>query len=120
MDTSVGSFFLDAFGRPPRQTTCECERGSEIGVTQTLHLLNNPLVQAKLTSQTGRVATLVKANTEPGAIVDELFLSALSRPPTERERARSVNWITQSASREQAVQDLLWAILNTKEFVFSH
>ncbi len=120
MDTSVGSFFLDAFGRPPRQTTCECERGSEIGVTQTLHLMNNPLVQAKLTSQTGRIAALLKAKVEPGAFVEELFLSALSRLPTEQERTRSINWITASSNREQAAQDLLWAILNTKEFVFNH
>ena len=120
MDTSVGSFFLDAFGRPPRQTTCECERDSEIGVTQTLHLMNNPLVQAKLTSQTGRIAALLKARVEPGALVEELFLSALSRLPTEQERTRSVNWLTTSPNREQAAQDLLWAILNTKEFVFNH
>ena len=120
MDTGVGSFFLDAFGRPPRQTTCECERGSEIGVTQTLHLLNNPMVQAKLTSQTGRAAALAKAKIEPGAIVDELFLSALSRLPTAPERTRSTAWITSAPNREQAVQDLLWAILNTREFVFNH
>ena len=120
MDASSVSLFLDTFGRPPRQTTCECERSNETNVEQALHLMNNPEIQTKLTAPTGRITALVKAVATPDQQVENLFLAALSRLPTERERTRGIAWLTASADRHKAAEDLLWAIMNTKEFVFNH
>ena len=119
MDSTVPSSFLDAFGRPPRITTCECERSNESNLTQALLLLNNPIVQEKIVSSTGRATKLVRDNAPSEKIVEELYLSALSRFPTASETQKSVAWINAGKSREQAVQDLQWAIVNSKEFVFN-
>ena len=120
MDASAVSTFLDAFGRPLRQTTCECERSNEANVEQALLLMNNPEVQAKLAAPAGRISTLLKAAPTPEKQVEELFLTALSRLPTSAERSRGVAWLTASPDRHKAAEDLLWALMNTKEFVFNH
>ncbi len=120
MDAATVSTFLDAFGRPLRQTTCECERSNEANVEQALLLMNNPDVQTKLAAPTGRVTAILKANTAPDKQVEELFLATLSRLPTERERLRGIAWLAASSDRHKAAEDLLWALMNTKEFVFNH
>src|SRR5262249_37677653 len=119
-DTNVASYFLDVFGRPPRQLTCECERTSEPNIAQALHLMNSAGINDKLASKTGRVATLTQANTPVRRIVDELYLASVARFPTPEESRRGIQAIATAPNRQQAAEDLLWALLNTKEFVFNH
>jgi hypothetical protein len=119
-DAGVPSYFLDVFGRPARQITCDCERSGEPNIAQALHLMNSAGINDKIASKTGRVATLIQANVPVRQLVDELYLAAVSRFPTPEESRRGVQTIGTAPNRQQAAEDLLWALLNTKEFVFNH
>ncbi len=89
-DTGVASYFLDLFGRPARSITCECERSDMPTLGQMLHLMNDVGLNARLSSKTGRVTTLLEAKTPDAKLVEELYLSALSRFPTTEEKTRAV------------------------------
>ena len=115
-DASVASPFLDTFGRPPRTTSCECERGSEPSLSQALQMLNGELVNRKVTDANGRVAGLIAAGKTDAQIAEALYLSTLSRPPRASERAIALKSLSAATSRRQAAEDLLWALINTKEF----
>src|SRR5439155_20549597 len=80
-DTEVKSFFLDTFGRPPRQITCECERLSQPNIAQALHLLNGTELNKRIADPKGRVEKALAARKSPEAIIDELYLVTLARPP---------------------------------------
>src|SRR5204863_8035703 len=84
-DSSVRSFLLDVFGKPARQITCECERTVQPNIAQALHLLNGNFLNQKIASPTGRIETLFKDKTPVPAIVQELYLVTLSRPPRPEE-----------------------------------
>lgn len=115
-----GSYFLDAFDRPKRVTVCECERSSGATLAQVLLLANSEEIENKLADGTGRVATLVKAKTPFPAAVDDLYLSALSRYPTDAEKKRTAAFLAKHGSDPQkALEDVLWVILNSKEFLFN-
>jgi hypothetical protein len=119
-DANVASYFLTSFGRPVRELTCSCERTDEPSVAQVLHLANGDAINAKLSRDKNRVSELLAANTETAAIVEEVFLAALCRYPTDDEKARIVPAIDESDDRRAAVEDLYWSVLSTKEFLFSH
>jgi hypothetical protein len=119
-DTSVRSFLLDVFGRPPRQITCECERKVQPNIAQALHLLNGDALNKKLAVGTGRIESLFKSKTPVPAIVEELYLATLSRPPRPEEATEADNWIAKAATPKEGVQDLLWVLLNSREFLFNH
>jgi hypothetical protein len=115
----IPSLFLDTFGRPDANQDPPCERTTDTAVVQALHLMNAPEVNQKLTSDDGRVAALAKSDATPRAIAEELFLAAYSRLPSaeEREIAEAL-FAEPGKSRRGAVEDLLWALLNSPEFVF--
>ncbi len=118
-DESVGSSFLDAFGRPRRDTSCECERASDATLSQSLMLLNSSEIQSKLSSPGSRAGQLASNPRVAAQSVDELFWAALGRPPTEKERSSALEHLTRYADKTQtAWEDIIWAILNTKEFQF--
>jgi hypothetical protein len=119
-DTSVRSFLLDVFGRPPRQITCECERRAQPNIAQALHLLNGPDLNRKISAPTGRIEQLFKLRTPLPAVIDDLYLATLSRPPTKQETAKAREWIAQAGSAKEGAQDLLWSLLNSREFLFNH
>jgi hypothetical protein len=119
-DTEIPSYFLDVFGRPARQITCECERTSDPTIAQVLHLMNSPEVGEKLTSKTGRIAALLAAHLPPRRIVDELYLASVSRFPTLEESRAAIQALTAAPDRQKAAEDLLWVLLNSKEFLFNH
>ena len=117
----IDSLFLDAFGRPDANQDPPCERTGETTVVQTLHLMNAPSVNRQLTSDNGRVARLAASSLSPEQIVEELYLVTYSRLPTSEELAATTRLIVGvGAIRRQAVEDLLWALLNTPEFVFKN
>lgn len=119
-DPTVVSHFLTTFGRPFRNSSCECARGSAPDLSQVLHLANSTALHQKLVSPTGRLAVGLKAGRTDEEFVEELYLSALGRRPTEGERQAVRESLTDGTSREEAWQDVLWALINSAEFVFNH
>lgn len=120
-DGNVRSPFLDVFGRPKRAVTCECERSAEAHVGQSLLMVCSDQLEAKLGSPDGRVAALIKAKKSDEDVVEELYLATLSRFPTAVEKARAVACLAgPTGQRRERAQDLLWVLLNTKEFQFNH
>jgi hypothetical protein len=119
-DESINSYFLDIFGRPMRETACECERPREANLAQALQLLNSNEIQSKVADPKGRVAGLIHAKELDSTISEELYLAAFGRPPRAPEREAILDYIAKRHDRKQAFEDLLWAILNTKEFLFNH
>lgn len=128
-DTHVASAFLDGFGRPARQITCECERDSHPDLAQALLFLNSETVNRKVTADGGIVDRLIASGAGDAGVLDALYCRAFGRPPTAAERkaelsalrSREAAQTAQSALiRRQAFQDLLWALVNSKEFLFNH
>jgi uncharacterized protein DUF1553/uncharacterized protein DUF1549 len=120
-DSYVDSYFLETFGKPDRLITCECERSSEPSMTQVLHLYNGETVNKKLAAS-GSAAERSAGQTDNDGIVKELYLSALSRPPTAAERQSLVAELTSAKpeDRRQAIEDLYWSVLTSREFLFNH
>jgi hypothetical protein len=121
-DSAVASRFLKTFGRNPRMITCQCERSNEPSLVQALHIANGDTILEKLASADGRVAALLKAQTPDYRIIEELYLSALSRYPTDVEMAAQLAVLDEAgeAERRAAVEDLFWAVLSSREFLFNH
>ncbi|HEX5103161.1 MAG TPA: DUF1549 and DUF1553 domain-containing protein, partial [Pirellulaceae bacterium] len=120
-DGYVDSYFLAAFGKPDRLITCECERSNEPSMTQVLHLYNGDTVNKKLASA-GSAAERAAAETDNAKIVENLYLAALSRLPTEEEQQPLILELanTKPEERRQAIEDLYWSVLTSREFLFNH
>jgi hypothetical protein len=119
-DESFASYFLDVFGRPQRISACECERVSEANLAQALHLLNSDEVQGKLSRANGRADLLAKDPRPDADKVDELFQWAFARKPTAEQRDIALAHIAKNKdNKKQAYENIVWALLNTKEFVFN-
>jgi hypothetical protein len=117
-DESFKSYFLDVFGRPQRISACECERVSEANLAQALHLLNSDDVQSKLARAGGRAARLATDARPDAAKVEELFLWALARRPTPEQLNMALqNIAAHPNNKKAAYEDILWALINTKEFI---
>jgi hypothetical protein len=120
-DTSYASYFLDVFGKPDSTTACECERSGEATLAQSLHLLNSTEVQGKLRDDSGRAASMAAASDPPEVVIENLYLAAFSRQPREAELQAAVQYVqNRPDQRRQAFEDLVWAIINSKEFLFNH
>ncbi len=120
-DSRTSHYFLKLFGRPLRETACECERNAEASVAQVLHLMNSPEIQAKLSYSGGAVRRMEREFADNGALAEELYLNFYSRYPTDAERSAAVEYLAKSAgNRRQAAEDLAWSMLNSLEFVFNH
>ncbi|HEY7308380.1 MAG TPA: DUF1549 domain-containing protein, partial [Gemmataceae bacterium] len=119
-DESYPSYFLDVFGRPQRISACECERVSEANLAQALHLLNSDEIQGKLARAGGRADMLAKDARPDAEKVDEMFLWTFARKPTEEQRNTALAHIGKHAKdKKVAYENILWALLNTKEFIFN-
>jgi hypothetical protein len=120
-DTNFSSYFLDVFGKPEATTACECERSQEATLAQSLHLLNSKEIQAKLSSDSSLPASMAASSDSAERKIEQLYLAALSRTPTEGEMQTAVEYLASKASEPRlAYEDLVWAILNSKEFIFNH
>ena len=117
----VESHFMDAFGRPNASSDCPCERDLRTSVVQSLHMMNSNDLQHKLSGKEGRVKKLVESKMSEPEIITELYLASLNRFPTDREiEIASAAFKAEKATRQTATEDLLWALLNSPEFVFNH
>ena len=127
-----GSAFLKVFGRPEGASVCECERASSASLAQRLHLMNAADVKAKLATSGGRAERLAKADKPEPAKIRELYLAAFAREPQSHEQAVAEEYLARpredaagkplspEQSRRIAYEDLLWALINTKEFLYNH
>jgi len=117
-DGNINTGTLELFGRPARDTAYACERDSAASLRQELFLLNSDQLEGKV-SGSPRIRRLIKEKKSDVQIVAEFYLAALSRPPTEEEKQKALAHLGKDAqNRAQAVQDLVWALLNTQEFLF--
>ena len=128
---NASSYFLTVFGRPDSSSACECERSQEASLAQSLHLLNAREIQEKLADDKG-VAQRLAGDTKRGdeEKIRELYLSAYAREPNGEEASVAKDYIAKRtankddketlAGRRQAYEDIIWALLNTKEFLFNH
>lgn len=147
-DSAVSSYFLRTFGRNQREITCECERSDEPSMVQVLHISNGDTINEKLQTQGSRVEQLLKDGLAHAEMVEQVYLSALARYPTDQERERLVALMGQAvqddavagsakpksepskgskepapawtAAERTAVEDLFWAVLSSREFLFNH
>jgi len=113
--------FLEAFGRPARALACECEREASTTFQQALQLVAGKTVAQKLHSDNGRAARLAASTLSPTEIIDELYLATLSRPADSAERELLLTMFNQSdANRRTVIEDVLWTLLNHREFLFAY
>ena len=123
-DNRMQHYFFQVFGRPVRASVCECERSGEPSVSQALHLLNSPEIIAKIAAPVGTARRLSDGPLSHPQIVEELYLATVSRFPTGRERDLALASFKEAGAgpeaRREATEDLLWALLNTKEFLYNH
>ena len=116
------NYFLKVFGQPQREMACECERSSESNLSQALQMINGPTVHNKLRSDTGRVATMIAASKSDEEIITTIYLAAVSRAPSSGEMQTAKTHISSvpADQRRLALEDIGWAVLNSKEFLFQH
>ncbi len=118
-DGQVSTYFLTTFGRPTRDTVCACEVRLEPTLSQSLHLLNGGTVEPKI-SQGNVIGKLIAEKKPPAFIIENLYVRCLSRPPTEVETRKLVAAVEANPNKQQALEDVFWAILNSREFMFNH
>ncbi|HJT30453.1 MAG TPA: DUF1549 and DUF1553 domain-containing protein [Pirellulales bacterium] len=116
-DGDYPDYFLKTFGKPRRASVCECERSSEANLAQALHTLNGDLLANKIADAGGRLAKLLAANTPFEQNVTELWLATWSRRPTEQELAALRSFHDQSPNPKTFYEDLLWTLVNSKQFL---
>lgn len=118
-DSNVTSEFLDLFGRAQRMEACECERSSETNMLQALHMINGPTLLQKIGAGNSRVAAIVAdAKLTPEQRIQEVYLATICRLPTAAELAVATAHVQTAATPADAFQDLMWALLNSSDFVF--
>ena len=119
-DEGYSNSFLTLFGRPPRESACECERAADPSLSQALHFMNDSFVLSKLTSGTSFATKLAADKREDSEKVSEMFRTVFSRKPTEDELNNAVEYLKSETDQKKAFGNLLWALINTKEFQFVH
>jgi hypothetical protein len=121
-DSSVKSYFLKTFGRNQRAITCECERSNQPSIVQALHLSNGNTLNGKLASKDGAIEGLFAKKPSPAEWVETAYLRCLGRAPkpNELETHASLLAAAPAAELRAAVEDLFWALLTSREFLFQH
>ncbi len=118
-NSATGEGFLDLFGKPARETPCECERSSTVSLGQALNLINGPTIADAIADPNGRIAQLLKTNPSNAKLVEDIFLAVVSRMPTPKEMANAQAHLGKAASRGEGAQDLMWALINSPAFLFN-
>lgn len=115
-----GGYAMKVFGRPDREKTCDCERSNEPSVAQALYLLNDEEVLGKLNDAKGIVNRMLLSGKTNEEVIAEFYLAAFSRFPTSDETRIHTLYITSAESRKEGLKDVLWSLINVREFIFIH
>ena len=116
---NTSTYFLTTFGRAKRETVCSCEVKMEPNLSQALHMLNGDTVNSKI-AQGGLVSTRLGEQVPHEKIIEEIYIRCLTRKPTEKELTNLMELVAQEENKQQALEDVFWALLNSREFVFNH
>lgn len=119
-DGEVNHPFLKTFGQPARELACECEREGDSNLAQALQLINGPTVNEKLRNANNRIGKLLTKKASDLDLLTDLYLATLSRPPTENDVKVSLEHVAKAQDKRKAWEDVHWALLNAKEFLFRH
>ncbi len=124
-DSGFDNYFLKVFGRPESASACECERSTDANLAQSLHLINSSDIHGKISADVGRAAALASEKRDKAAKIRDLYLTALARDPTPEEAKSLMDYLEKKAAAgEEAVrpayEDIVWTLINTKEFLFNH
>ncbi|WP_419189818.1 DUF1549 and DUF1553 domain-containing protein [Stieleria marina] len=119
-DGKTTNYFLTTFGRSPRASVCECEATTDPSLSQALHLLNGSSVSDKIVRGKLIDTWLKEEKLSPEEIIDRIYLRCLTRKPTEEEKKELVKKLGDDENKSPALQDIFWAVLNSREFVFNH
>jgi Protein of unknown function (DUF1553) len=119
MSGGRSNYFLNTFGRSPRNTVCACEATTEPTLSQALHLLNGDTLERKV-KQGDLVGKMLGAQLNPAQVVESLYIRCLSRRPTPQEMDRFQTLLTANPDPRPALEDIFWAVLNSREFLFNH
>jgi hypothetical protein len=119
-DGDVNHTFLKTFGQPARELACECERESDSNLAQALQLINGPTINEKVRNPNNRIGRLLKEKTSEEKMLNELYLSTLSRLPNQENVKVALEHIARAPDKRKAWEDIEWALLNAKEFLFRH
>ena len=111
--------FLDLFGRPQRETPAEGERKTDLSLPQALNLVNGKSISDSIGGPTGRIAKAIIAGATDKALIEELYMATLSRVPTAGELDKGITYLRSGDSRAARAQDLLWALVNSKAFLYN-
>ena len=117
-DAEYPDYFLNTFAKPRRMSVCECERSPDANLAQALHTLNGDVLATKISAGTGRIAKLLDEKKPHAEIVTELYFATLCRAPSSAELSASERLMTEYASPKECYEDLLWALINSKGFLF--
>jgi hypothetical protein len=115
-----GERFLTTFGKPVRSLSCECERSDDTTLAQAFQLITGPLVTRLLAEPDNRIGKLLAAGKKDGEIIEELYLAALCRWPSALERRRTTELVARAEDQRAALEDVLWGLINAKEFLLRH
>ncbi|MBY0458456.1 MAG: DUF1553 domain-containing protein, partial [Gemmataceae bacterium] len=119
-DGEVNHPFLKAFGQPARELACECERESDGNLAQALQLINGPTVNEKVRNPNNRLAKLLGGKMKDEEVLTELYFAALGRAPFDDERKIALEHVAKRDDKRKAWEDVVWALVNTREFLFRH
>ncbi len=118
-DGANRNYFLTTFGRAPRDTVCDCESKTEPTLSQALHMLNGNSIQGKV-QQGGAIKKMLDAKQQPAEIIDRLYVRCLARHPATNEVEGLLEIVKTAPSVQQGLEDVFWAVLNSREFLFNH
>jgi hypothetical protein len=119
-DEAITTYFLTVFGKPTRQSACECERAADANLAQSLHLLNSQEIQSKVADGNSRASLLARDSRPDDEKLRELWLWCFARKPKPEELDPALKYVQSKQDKKQAYEDVLWALINTKEFLFVH
>jgi len=118
-DPQIEVAFLDMFGRPPRESPCECERSSDVSLGQTLNMINGPTISDAIIHPEGVIATAVKSGATNEQLIERIYLTTLCRTPSAEEQQKALAFFASVATPAEAGEDLMWALINSPAFLFN-
>ena len=119
-DPSSASSILDTFGRCSRAVSCGSIPAPALTLRQALLLIGGDVIESKVSSLNGYLASALKLDLEPEELVENLYFRTVCRPPTAEELSHWSAELKKASSRSEAAEDLFWALLNSREFAFNH